>query len=194
MNRTDRLQATSDAILAATLEVLGEHGLKGSTTRAIAERAGVNEVTLFRRFGSKQALITAAIAAKATAFPGESIVYTGDIEADLIRLTTDYQAILSRIGPFARSLLTEVPFDESVAPSLDPLRGVLMAVGGLLKRYQREGVLEPESVETQIPALLGPIVMPVVTGGLGLLPPDDLSGSFDAPAHVRRFLRGRATS
>lgn len=35
--------------------------MRGATTRRIAERAGVNEVTMFRRFGIKSALIRAAI-------------------------------------------------------------------------------------------------------------------------------------
>ena len=50
---------TGDAILKAAAELIGEHGYKGTTTRAIAERAGVNEVTLFRRFGSKQGVLRA---------------------------------------------------------------------------------------------------------------------------------------
>jgi len=50
---------TSEAILQAAAELFGEHGYKGTTTRAIAERAGVNEVTIFRRFGNKQGLLKA---------------------------------------------------------------------------------------------------------------------------------------
>lgn len=37
----------------AALTEFGVHGFRGATTRAIAERAGVNEVTVFRTFGSK---------------------------------------------------------------------------------------------------------------------------------------------
>jgi len=50
---------TGDAILAAAAELIGERGYKGTTTRAIAERAGVNEVTVFRRFGNKQGVLRA---------------------------------------------------------------------------------------------------------------------------------------
>lgn len=50
---------TGDAILRAAAELIGERGYRGTTTRAIADRAGVNEVTLFRRYGSKKGLLQA---------------------------------------------------------------------------------------------------------------------------------------
>ena len=50
-----------DRILAAAARVYAELGFRGATTRRIAEEAGVNEVTLFRLFGSKAALITEAL-------------------------------------------------------------------------------------------------------------------------------------
>ncbi len=48
-------------ILQAALRVYALHGWRGATTRRIADEAGVNEVTLFRHFGSKDALLDAAI-------------------------------------------------------------------------------------------------------------------------------------
>lgn len=52
---------TREAILAAALEAYSKYGFRGATTRRIAEIAGANEVTLFRHFGSKEALIGEAI-------------------------------------------------------------------------------------------------------------------------------------
>lgn len=48
-------------ILEAALRVYAEHGYRGATTRLIAQAADVNEVTLFRHFGSKEQLIHEAI-------------------------------------------------------------------------------------------------------------------------------------
>ncbi len=48
-------------ILCAAAKVYAAHGWRGATTRRIAEEAGVNEVTLFRQFGSKEALLDAAM-------------------------------------------------------------------------------------------------------------------------------------
>jgi AcrR family transcriptional regulator len=44
-------------LLEAAMRVFAESGFRGATTRRIAEAAGVNEVTLFRQFKSKTALI-----------------------------------------------------------------------------------------------------------------------------------------
>ena len=46
-------------ILTAAREIYERNGTRGTTTREVAERAGVNEATLFRHFGSKAALLAA---------------------------------------------------------------------------------------------------------------------------------------
>jgi AcrR family transcriptional regulator len=56
-----RLMKRRDEILAAAAEVFAQHGFRGSTTRRIAEAAGVNEITIFRQFGSKEALLREAM-------------------------------------------------------------------------------------------------------------------------------------
>jgi len=48
-------------ILHAAARVYALHGRGGATTRRIAEEAGVNEVTIFRQFGSKDALLDSAM-------------------------------------------------------------------------------------------------------------------------------------
>lgn len=53
--------ATRERILRAFLRVAAERGIDRTTTRAIAEEAGVNEVTLFRHFGDKGGMALAAI-------------------------------------------------------------------------------------------------------------------------------------
>ena len=52
-----------ERLLEAAVRVYGELGFRGATTRRIAQEAGVNEVTLFRIFGSKAALIAEALRA-----------------------------------------------------------------------------------------------------------------------------------
>jgi AcrR family transcriptional regulator len=48
-------------ILAAAARVYAQYGFRGATTRLIAAEAGVNEVTLFRTFGSKAELLQAML-------------------------------------------------------------------------------------------------------------------------------------
>lgn len=56
---TAGVEETRARILAAAREIFEKHGTRGTTTREVAERAGVNEATLFRHFGSKAALLGA---------------------------------------------------------------------------------------------------------------------------------------
>ena len=51
-----------DQLLEAAARLYAEAGYRGATTRRIARQAGVNEITLFRHFGSKDTLIREAIA------------------------------------------------------------------------------------------------------------------------------------
>ncbi|HTJ27099.1 MAG TPA: TetR/AcrR family transcriptional regulator [Candidatus Limnocylindria bacterium] len=53
------VEETRARILTAARELFERHGTRGTTTREVAERAGVNEATLFRHFGSKRALLEA---------------------------------------------------------------------------------------------------------------------------------------
>lgn len=52
---------TADRILAAFLALVAERGIDATTTRLLAERAGVNEVTIFRHFGDKRTLARDAV-------------------------------------------------------------------------------------------------------------------------------------
>ena len=50
---------TEDKILIAAAELFAEKGYAATTTKAVALRAGVNEVTLFRRFENKAGILRA---------------------------------------------------------------------------------------------------------------------------------------
>lgn len=50
-----------DRLLEAAIELFTHQGLAETTTRQIADRAGVNEVTLFRQFNSKYGLLLALL-------------------------------------------------------------------------------------------------------------------------------------
>jgi AcrR family transcriptional regulator len=51
----------NDRILQAAIRVYIAAGFRGATTRRVAQEAGVNEITLFRHFGTKEALVKAAL-------------------------------------------------------------------------------------------------------------------------------------
>ena len=57
--------ATRRALLAAGRELFAGAGYEGTTVRAVAERAGVNQALLFRHFGSKEGLFAEAVTGQA---------------------------------------------------------------------------------------------------------------------------------
>src|ERR1700675_5043848 len=52
---------TRERLLDAAAQTFSTDGLRGATTREIARKAGVNEVTLFRHFKSKEQLLRAVL-------------------------------------------------------------------------------------------------------------------------------------
>ncbi len=54
-----------ERILDSGLHLFAERGFTGATTKEISAKAGVNEVTLFRHFGSKKALFASVIRERA---------------------------------------------------------------------------------------------------------------------------------
>ncbi len=86
------VEDTRGRIFAAAREIFALKGPHGTTTREIADRAGVNEATLFRHFGNKSALLEAmkeyfcqsAQARLDVLFAGLS----GDLESDLQSIAT----------------------------------------------------------------------------------------------------------
>ncbi len=53
---------TKEKLIQAALKLISQKGYLGTTTREIARTAGVTELTLFRRFGSKQRLFEELLA------------------------------------------------------------------------------------------------------------------------------------
>jgi AcrR family transcriptional regulator len=94
-----------DRILEAAARVYAQHGFRGATTRLIAQEAGVNEVTLFRLFGSKAQLFDELLhkqlhASTVPLLPDEP----GDVEAEL----TDWCAVLLSQMRASRSFLRKM--------------------------------------------------------------------------------------
>lgn len=82
-------------LLQAALKVYSTSGIRGATTKRIAQEAGVNEVTLFRHFGSKDALMQEALAWKAEHLLESTLPQTpADPEAELIAFCSGHYKAL----------------------------------------------------------------------------------------------------
>src|ERR1039457_6033905 len=103
---------TRDQILAAAARLYGEHGFRGTTTRRIAEEAGVNEVTLFRLFGTKTALLLEAMRVHGTNLPTAQLP---EVPLDPVRELSEWCAhkrrSLSQMRGIIRKAMSE--FEEN---------------------------------------------------------------------------------
>lgn len=81
-------EETRNRIFAATRQLLAKKGRRGTTTREIAEIAGVNEATIFRHFGNKDALIEACVLHYSPTNVLEELMpaLSGDVAEDLRKI------------------------------------------------------------------------------------------------------------
>ncbi|PXX54794.1 TetR family transcriptional regulator [Nocardia tenerifensis] len=84
------------AILAAAIEQVAEHGIEGLTFGEVADRAGVAVTTLYRRWETRTALIAEAV----TELAAESnpVPDTGTLRGDLRQLAEQIAQLISRPG------------------------------------------------------------------------------------------------
>lgn len=72
-----------ERILDASIALFAERGYRHTTTRMIADSAGVNEVTLFRHFGTKEGIVKAIIQNRSSAITEIRNVLQDDATEDL---------------------------------------------------------------------------------------------------------------
>lgn len=103
---------TYERLLAAAFHVFSRDGLHGATTRAIAAEAGVNEVTLFRHFKTKEGLLEALLASKvdaATQQSGQTAEEAewgrGSLRVNLLRFAERYYALTAEWEGFIRTMI-----------------------------------------------------------------------------------------
>lgn len=182
-------QVDDNQVFRAVTKLLVEKGYAGTTTKQIAEEANINEVTLFRKYGSKAQLVIQSIAERATRDDIHSVVqYSGDIEADLLTILTRYMAFAEEHGEFFPIILSEMSRYPELAGALDTPMRLMQTIGALLERYQQEGTLAQEPPMSAVVSLIGPLIVnTMVRRGKpdAPLPKPDLEG------HVRRYLNGR---
>lgn len=181
-----RVGTTDSAILDATLACVAENGFGGITTRHIAEIAGINEVTIFRRFGNKQALLQAVFAREARRIDDVAGQYTGDVEADMLRIASVF-GDASQQG-HGGVLLGALGQDVEMRELAGEVLLALNRLAQLLGRYMDQGVLKQEPSASALGALLGPVIMDSVMN-VGMA-----GSALDARAIVSAYLQGRLNS
>ncbi|HMD02248.1 MAG TPA: TetR/AcrR family transcriptional regulator [Candidatus Baltobacteraceae bacterium] len=132
----------------ATREIYARAGSRGTTTREIADRAGVNEATLFRHFGTKVQLIE-AMRERCLQANGVSLRQTieslsGPIEEQLSTIALSHIARLRGNEDLIRvSLLEEPPGSGEASLTwrtpLESVRVLAEYMRGLIDHGELEG-------------------------------------------------------
>ena len=150
---------TRERILQAAEELFMERGYVRSTTRVIAEAAGVNEVTLFRHFGNKRNLLRELVQTHSAIPDFIELVekrLSGDYRRDLTVLGTAFFRALSERRNALRLMLCE-------AEEVPEVREILAQIPGQLRqlttRYVQKhidaGELRDLGAENMAQAFLG---------------------------------------
>lgn len=182
-------ESTRAALLSSALELLAEKGYKGAITREIAARAGVSEVTLFRLYKNKEALLREAV--QKLRPPIEKILpkLSGDLEADLLHMAQNYVGLLEANQGLVMRLLPELTRHPELHGELGPqgLKSAMSAGFGFIASLQQSGLLHSNETPVQATlAFLGPLFAhKILFGGLGV------QIQLDLRAYVRGFLQGR---
>ena len=175
-------------IFNAALNMLISHGYEGATTQKIATVAGVNEVTLFRKYGSKAGLFEKVIEYQLSDTPLNKLLYTGNLEADLLAIVEAYIKTNQTYGDIIPILLIEMPRYPDLQGSFNTPWKNIQAIIKTVQRYQEQGLLKSEPPLASLSALIGPILVSQMLRHANLnLPVPDI----DAKAHVDSFLHGR---
>src|SRR5262245_48959331 len=108
-----RCARTDEAILEATLRLLGEWGYARMSVEAVAAAAGTTKPTIYRRWPGKEAL---AVAALEHLQGRDEPAPTGDTEADLVALLDDFRRKLLR--PNGLAMIGTLLAEERHTPGL----------------------------------------------------------------------------
>lgn len=135
------MNSIRERLLDAAARVYAETGYRGATTRRIAQEAGVNEITLFRHFGSKTTLILEAVrqanlrsdCPTVPTSPGEPVSEIRTWVRGELRHLTQLRSII-------RTSLGEVEERPEILPLIgEKPRDVILGLSAYVEQLQHEG-------------------------------------------------------
>lgn len=156
-------QTTDAAILAATRACVLRHGASVSTT-VIADAVGVSQATLFKRFGTKEELLVAALAPA----PDMSVPWLDGLEAEppagdleprfraiILGMVSFFEQLVPRMAALKAAGLMHAMVDSMRAMGQDapPIRG-RKALARWLDTAQRRGQIGPGDPQSIAIALM----------------------------------------
>jgi AcrR family transcriptional regulator len=156
------------AILHAALELLAAHGYGALTMEAVRERSGVGKATLYRRYGSKEELVRAAIVHLNSDIPMPED--TGSVAGDFAATAANVLAGAARTGALTLMprLLSEVAGDPEMHALfhehlVEPRRRV---VRGIVERAKARGEIRADvDADLAVDLMVGPFIYRLIISG-----------------------------
>ena len=184
-------------ILHAAARVYAQHGWRGATTRRIAEEAGVNEVTIFRQFGSKDALLEIAMRECARLEQDATLPHEpAHPERELYQWIHAHHASLANMRDIVRQMMSEAAErPETAVCAAEGPSGAFAQLRQYVVQLRRHGwISEPEEtrpgdVRGAVTMLMGAIFADAMNREImPAMFPQSVDDSLHA--YVRIFLRG----
>ena len=163
------------SVLATTVDVLIDRGYRGLSISEIAERSGVHETSIYRRWGTKPQLVTEALirSAAQSAPPPDTGSFTGDLNAlgrkVIVWLDTPLGRALSQVVASqdtdlvhlrraywnsrlegVRVIVTRAIERGELSPSLDPRLVLEMTTGPIMLRRTSGETVTPRYIKNLI--------------------------------------------
>lgn len=160
LNGSTKMTERQKSIVSAAVEMFAEKGYSGTSTKEIAQKAGVAEGTIFRHYKTKKDLLLAIVTPTVIKLLAPMImkdlnkVLNKEFEhfEDFIRAMIDNRAeFLNRNGSTVRILIQEIPFHPELKEQFIEQIGkdVYTRYLELVRHYQLKGEIiemEPSSI------------------------------------------------
>ena len=185
---------TRQRLLDAAIETLNRRGIQGATTREIARRAGVHEVTLFRHFKSKEQLLRAVLQrglAAEAAILDEHSSWKENLRESLEKYARHYHSLLHKNKDFAGVFLAEGHLwpKSMQAMIADVIRRVRERSVSILADAQKAGVVRSDlNIECALDAFKNALYARLLLQGAYL--PRNYSNDAYKSTVVEIFVRG----
>ena len=176
------------SVFRVVLDLLVTRGYERATTQEIADTAGVNEATLFRKYGSKAELFQKAINQQLADTPLNKLAYTSNLKADLLAIVEAYMATYQIFGPIIPALLVEIPRHPELVEALSRPLANIQTITSIIQRYQEQDLLKAEAPLAAVNVLIGPLlIQQMIRSAVSDLP----QLTIDLDGYVEAFLNGR---
>lgn len=148
---------TQSRIIRAAMELIMERGYTATTTKDIANRAGINECTIFRRFQGKKEIVLSAMTLPEwnPCLKKEDFSYSGELEKDLLSFSRVYmQKVTPQMVKISMGLRTPELFADTADRILEIPRVFKEVLTEYFKEMYDRGIIADDHFESLAMAVL----------------------------------------